>query len=219
MEKWRISMGTSSINVGLSSHLPWVISHVPIFHITQPWSVLMVFLMATIFGDVQYSPNGTFTNPCLQGNHSFFCWLFMASKTLYITIWCLFECVLCHQFGGSNIGTASRQRRVVVFNAWTLRGKRGGLRWIRSYRSHGSWEYPYRLGVFTVDEDTSKYDKDIDCIWLGSVELYPMTKHVRQTCSGSGFRWAHIFQSLEWFPHETDLQGAPVPTVDSQTAG
>ena len=24
----------------------------------------MVFLMATIFGDVQYSQNGTFTNPC-----------------------------------------------------------------------------------------------------------------------------------------------------------
>ena len=37
--------------------------NVPMFHITQPWSVLMVFFMATIFGDVQYSQNGTFTNP------------------------------------------------------------------------------------------------------------------------------------------------------------
>ena len=33
----------------------WVISHVPMFHITQPLGIwmYMVFFMATIFGDVQ----------------------------------------------------------------------------------------------------------------------------------------------------------------------
>ena len=46
----------------------WKVIHgslnVPIFHITQPLGIYMVFFMATFSGDVQYSQNGTFTNPC-----------------------------------------------------------------------------------------------------------------------------------------------------------
>ena len=34
---------------------PWVISHVPMFHITQPLGINGLLFMATIFGDVQYS--------------------------------------------------------------------------------------------------------------------------------------------------------------------
>ena len=36
--------------------------NVPMFHITQPLGIWSI--MATIFGDVQYTQNGTFTNPC-----------------------------------------------------------------------------------------------------------------------------------------------------------
>ena len=46
----------------LETDCPWVISHVPIFHISQPLGIWSI--MATISGDVQYSQNGTFTNPC-----------------------------------------------------------------------------------------------------------------------------------------------------------
>ena len=41
----------------------WVMTDVPIFHITQPWMVFVVNAMATFSGDVQYSQNGRVTNP------------------------------------------------------------------------------------------------------------------------------------------------------------
>ena len=44
--------------------LSWVISHVPHFS-HHPTIRYLVFFMATILGDVQYTPNGTVTNPCL----------------------------------------------------------------------------------------------------------------------------------------------------------
>ena len=34
----------------------------------------MVFFMATIFGDVQYTQNGTFTNPCFFGGNGDYFW-------------------------------------------------------------------------------------------------------------------------------------------------
>ena len=59
-------------HVGLSNFFmkwfTWVISHVPIFHITQPlgiWSTRWL-----LEGDVQYSQNGTFTNPWFSLSNS-----------------------------------------------------------------------------------------------------------------------------------------------------
>ena len=41
--------------------ISWVISHVPMFHITQPLGIWSI--MATFLGDVQYSQNGTLNLP------------------------------------------------------------------------------------------------------------------------------------------------------------
>ena len=76
----------------LWSSLTWVISHVPMFHITQPWSVLMVckcLLDGYFFRWCPIFPShGTFTNPCLNWTNT---WISVddADKAVIFFAWSL----------------------------------------------------------------------------------------------------------------------------------
>ena len=72
----------------------WVISHVPIFHITQPfdsmigiWSIESIYknILATILGDVQYNPSGELSHSNGKSTH------FLAGKIHYFD-WAMFNC-------------------------------------------------------------------------------------------------------------------------------
>ena len=75
--RWVVAVegqSSASSQVCQTPWFPWVISHVPIFHITQPLDSIryMVFFMATISGDVQYSQvMGHLTTPGFHTFHLF----------------------------------------------------------------------------------------------------------------------------------------------------
>ena len=49
---------------GFGKHWSWVISHVPMFHITQPWSVYGLLDGYYFWWCPIYPSHGTLTNPC-----------------------------------------------------------------------------------------------------------------------------------------------------------